>query len=185
MDIKPIQEGESKSDKVESKEQPQSKAEPEKQEIPAKQVEQAKTIEKTPEDASKKEKDDPTIAGSKEPGADKSITQEERFRIARNEIMAELSQIMPLDEQEYQDIQNTVDKQLAFAAKSGGKLNLKQTKADIRTGLPLVRQELEHAANMEQSKAAKEQAQSQSNTRQNAQKNAQPTVRTSKSERER
>lgn len=91
------------------------------------------------------------------------LSQDEAFQRARNEIMAEVQKVMPLDEKERHELENTIDQQLAYASRTG-KVKVKGATETIRKTLPIARQELEHAA---QAEKAAEKAKPQTKQRTN------------------
>lgn len=86
---------------------------------------------------------------------EKDASGDERIAAARKEIMNEVEKYFPLDEKEYKELDRQIEQQLTYAVK-GGKGDLNKIKDDIKKGLPIVRQELDQAAKLEQSKAIRQ-----------------------------
>ena len=86
---------------------------------------------------------------------EKDASADERIAAARKEIMNEVEKYFPLDEEEYKELDKQIEQQLTYAVK-GGKGDLNKIKNDIKKGLPMVRQELDQAAKLEQSKAMRQ-----------------------------
>lgn len=93
----------------------------------------------------------PAVTAEKE----KDASGDERIAAARKEIMNEVEKYFPLDEKEYKELDRQIEQQLTYAVK-GGKGDLNKIKDDIKKGLPIVRQELDQAAKLEQSKAIRQ-----------------------------
>lgn len=89
-----------------------------------------------------------------------TLSRDQHFEYARKQIMAEVEKIRPLNEQQYHELEVMVDKQLAIVAASGKTLNVDKAKEAIRSGLPVVRHELESAGHTERSKAQQEKTRS-------------------------
>lgn len=85
-----------------------------------------------------------------------TLSRDQQFEYARKQIMAEVEKVMPLNEQQYHDLEVMVDKQLAVVAANGKTLNVDKAKEAIRSGLPVIRHELESAAKAEQRQADKD-----------------------------
>ena len=89
--------------------------------------------------------------------------QDERLAKARLEVMNEVAKFFPLDEPQYNELQNAVEQQLARVIHANG--NLQRTTENIKKGLPMVRNELDKAAHQEQRKAMAEETRNATRTR--------------------
>lgn len=86
---------------------------------------------------------------------ERDASADERMAAARKEIMNEVEKYFPLDENEYKELDKQIEQQLTYAVK-GGKGDLNKVKNDIKKGLPMVRQELDQAAKLEQAKTLRQ-----------------------------
>lgn len=140
-------------------------------EEPSRSAEEAQGTVKVPEKSGQLPQ---TGAGTKEAKKEKnvdtpayiqddSLSNDERFRLMAKEIMAEVAKVVPLNTDEYQNIEDATVKQLAMAHNMGLKVNMEQVKKDIQKGLPVMRNELEKAGHDEQLLSEKDRAREERN----------------------
>lgn len=103
------------------------------------------------------EKGEGKVTNTAVPEQDTTLTADQRFERMAKEIMTEVSKYYPLNTEEYQNIEEVVNKQIAAAYKMGKKMDMDKIKKDIQKGMPYLRQELESAGQAEQRQVKRDQ----------------------------
>ena len=103
------------------------------------------------------EKGEGKVTNTAVPEQDTTLTADQRFERMAKEIMTEVSKYYQLDTEEYQNIEEVVNKQIAAAYKMGKKMDMDKIKKDIQKGMPYLRQELESAGQAEQRQVKRDQ----------------------------
>lgn len=117
----------------------------------------AEALDIKPRQPSPQEKEaDHASSQKKQERSEQIVNNEQSIQAAKLEILNEINNVMPLNEQEYNDLDKEITKQLTHVIKKGGTENLKKITEDMKKNLPMAKQELEHAAKSEQEKAKKE-----------------------------